>query len=256
MQALPPDTLRIRTAENVSLGYPVAGVGSRLTAQVIDNILAVTLVLVALVAYSALASTASTLQGMSWAVGGAIAFGFFVYIAYFLFSEALSSGRTLGKAAMGLRVLRVDGGAVDFTAVTVRNIVRILDLVLGIGIIVMFFHPMARRLGDLAAGTVVVRERSQVTLASVTAPPPLMLRSPDPGPHVDGIEHLGSSEQDTLRSFLLRQGLSPELRMRLAAQIAARLCDRMQLPPSAPERMWPPELLIERVYMQLEQRLR
>lgn len=256
MTALPPDTLRVRTAENVSLGYAVAGLGSRLTAQVIDNLLAFTLVLVALLAYSAIASTATTVQGMSWAVGGAIAFSFFVYVLYFLISEAVSSGRTLGKAAMGLRVLRLDGGAVDFASVAVRNIVRILDLAFGIGILVMFFHPMARRLGDLAAGTVVVRERSHVSLAAVAAPPPVMVRTPDSGPRVDGIDRLGRSEQETLRAFLSRQGLTPELRARLAGQIATRLCERMQLPPSAPERMWPPELLIERVYMQLEERLR
>lgn len=253
MSVTPPDTVRVQTAENVSLGYATAGLGSRLVAQMIDNLIAFALVLVALIGYGALAGAASTEQGAAWAVGGAVAFTTFVYLGYFLVSELVSTGRTPGKAAMGLRVMRVDGRAADFASIAVRDIVRIVDLT-GVGIVVMFFQPLSRRLGDLAAGTVVVRDRAAHSLASVAAPAPVLTRTPDAGPRVEGVERLGPREQDALRVFLSRPGLTPELRARLAAELSSRLLDRLQLPAQAPERLWPPELFIERLYLQLQNR--
>jgi hypothetical protein len=167
----------------------------------------------------------------------------------------VTAGKTLGKRAMGVRVIKVDGTAVDFPATAVRNVVRVIDVaVVLVGLLVMFFQPQTRRLGDLAAGTIVVRDRAPITLAAAVAQPPILLRSPDPGPAIDGLDRLGTFEHDALRVFLSRQGLSPALRAGLAGDIARRLLDRLALPPNAPERLWPPELLIERVYLQLDQR--
>jgi len=251
----PPDTLRVQTADNVSLGYSTAGVGSRMAAQLIDSTVALALVFVALVAAGGLVSRASTAQGLAWGAGAAAAFAGFVYFGYFLVYEAVTGGRTLGKRALGLRVVRIDGSAPDVTAILVRDVVRVIDLGLfGVGIVVMFFHPLSRRLGDLAAGTVVVRERSTLSLAAATAPPPVILRTPDAGPPIEGIERLGTSEHNALRVFLSRPGLTPQLRAKLAGDLATRLYERLQLPPHAPERMWPPELLIERLYLQLDMR--
>ena len=255
MASTPPDTLRVRTADNVALGYPVAGLGSRLVAQMLDCLLALALMLAALIAYGALIGTATSMQGATWAALGAGAFAVFVFLGYFFVSELASGGRTLGKSAMGLRVMRLDGRSADVTALAVRNIVRIIDMT-GIGVLVMFFHPLSRRLGDLAAGTVVVRERTHATFTTAAAPPPVLLRAPDAGPAVEGIEHLGSAVLDALRTFLSRQGLTPQLRHGLAIQLAERLLSRMQVNATAPERMWPPELFLERVYLQLDARLR
>ncbi|MBV8444599.1 MAG: RDD family protein [Candidatus Dormibacteraeota bacterium] len=249
-----PDTIRVLTADNVRLGYSTAGVGSRMVAQIIDNLVAVTLTLVAILAGLAIASHATTTSGSAYAVLAAVGIALLVYFAYFAISELISGGRTLGKAAMGLRVLRVDGSTADVGAILVRNLVRIVDLIGGIGLVVMFFHPLSRRLGDLAGGTVVVRERSGLSLSAAVASPPVILRTPDPGPPIDGIGFLGAHEHTAVRAFLSRQGLQPAVRMRLAADISHRLFDRMQLPLSAPERMWPPELFLERLYLQLEMR--
>jgi len=250
------DTISVKTSDNVTLGYTIGGLGSRLVAQLLDNLLAFAFVAVGLLLYGAVAGVfVSGSEGESFAEGGAAAFAFFVYFGYFLVAEAVSGGRTPGKNAMGLRVIRTDGSAADFAAIAVRNVVRVIDVgVLLIGVAFMFFQPQSRRLGDLAAGTLVVRDRAPVTLAAAIAPPPVILRTPDAGPGIDGIERLGDAEHDALRVFLSRQGLTPELRARLAGDIARRLLDRLALPPGAPERLWPPELFLERVYLQLEQR--
>lgn len=258
MSSQPPDTLRVQTADNVSLGYTTAGVGSRMVAQLVDNAIALVVVFAVVEVVVAAGTSASTSeQGAAWAAGAAVGAGFLAYFGYFLVAELLSGGRTPGKAAMGLRVVRLDGSAADAGAVLVRNLVRIIDvLVLAVGVIVMFFNPLSRRLGDIAAGTVVIRERAAVTYAAVAAPPPMILRTPDAGPPIDGIERLGAHEENALRVFLSRQGLAPPLRARLAAQLAAKLYDRLQLPWSAPERMWPAELFLERLYLQLAARVR
>lgn len=254
---MPPDTLRVQTADNVSLGYATAGLGSRMAAQLVDNVIAIGLVFLVLIGAAAIASGASTAQGQIWGIGAAAAFGLFVYFGYFLVYEAVSGGRTLGKRALGIRVVRIDGSAPDFTSILVRDVVRVIDLGLfGVGIVVMFFHPLSRRLGDLAGGTVVVRERTTLSLAVAAAPPPLILRTPDPGPPIDGIERLGETEHNALRVFLSRPGLTPPLRAKLARELATRLGERLQLAPTAPERMWPAELFLERLYLQLDARQR
>ena len=239
------DTISVKTSDNVTLGYSVAGLGSRLVAQILDNLVALPLTLIAILLYGALAGVFVT----SAQVAG------FMYFGYFFVAEAVTGGKTPGKSAMGLRVIRIDGSAADFGALAVRNVIRVVDVAfLLVGVVVMFFQPQTRRLGDLGAGTIVVRDRAMVTLAAAVTPPPVMLRTPDAGPPIDGLERIGSFERDALRVFLSRAGLSSKLRADLAADIARRLLDRLELPASAPERFWPPELLIERVYLQLDQR--
>jgi uncharacterized RDD family membrane protein YckC len=258
VSAQPPDTLQVQTADNVSLGYAIAGVGTRIVAQLIDNALALIIVFaVVVVVLGAGMSSSTSAQGAEWAAGAAAGAAFLAYFGYFLVAELVSGGRTPGKAALGLRVVGTDGAAADFGAILVRNLVRIIDVgVFYVGVVVMFFNPMSRRLGDMAAGTVVVRERTPVSLAAVTAPVPVILRTPDAGPTIEGIERLGTHEENALRIFLSRQGLAPPLRARLAGQLAVKLYERLELPWSAPERMWPAELFLERLYLQLAARPR
>ena len=247
-----PDLHEIRTADNVGIGYDAAGIGSRFLAFAIDVLVQGIVVLAALIVAVALAPTG---------IAGSLAIALFllvpllVSVGYFAVAEALTAGRTPGKRAVGLRVIRLDGGAPGLHEALVRNIVRIVDLVLGVGVAVMFFDRRSRRLGDLAAGTVVVREQRAGAAAMPAVLPPPILRTPDAGPAIDGVERLGTAEWSALRTFLSRPGMAPEQRTRLAAVIAGRLCERLELPAGAPERQWPPELLLERLYLQLLPRM-
>jgi len=165
------DTINVRTSDNVTLGYSIAGLGSRLVAQILDNLLAVPLTLIAILLYGGVANVfVTSTEGAGFAAAGAGFFAAFVYFGYFLVAEAVTGGKTPGKGAMGLRVIRLDGSAADFGALAVRNVIRIVDVaVVLIGIVVMFFQPQTRRLGDLGAGTIVVRDRAMVTLAAAVA---------------------------------------------------------------------------------------
>jgi uncharacterized RDD family membrane protein YckC len=251
-----PDVLKVRTSDNVQIGYTPAGIPSRLMAFLVDGLLNLLVVLLAVLVGTALYGAMGSNGGVGEALAltiGALTFtvGHFLYFAIL---EATSAGRTPGKRALGLRVVRIDGSAPGLGESLVRNIARIIDYTLGIGLFVAFFHPQTRRVGDLLAGTVVIRERT--TAAQVpTVLSPVLLRAPDAGPPIDGLDHIGAHEHGIIRAFLSRPGLPPEQRARIAAEMSAKLFDRMGLPPGAPERMWPPELFIERLYLQLSARL-
>jgi uncharacterized RDD family membrane protein YckC len=255
MSSVRPDTLSVRTADNVALGYRTAGVGSRVAAQLVDGMLVAALLLLATLILTSATGSLDGRNGALIAAGLFVGSLFFIVFGYFFVIELVTGGRTPGKNALGLRVMMLDGRAPDAIALLIRNVVRIIDMLGGVGLLVMFFHPLSRRLGDLAAGTVVVRDKRRLTLAAAASPPPLILRTPDEGPAIDGIERLGRFEHNALRTFLGRPGLTPELRGRLAGELATRLYARLGLAVTAPERMWPPELFLERLYLQLDRRL-
>ncbi len=254
------DTQRVTTADNVAIAFRVAGLATRIAAALIDWLLLALLMVVIAIAANGLA-TAMAESGGSGSIDATLVFLLasalcvVAVVLYFTLYPAFTAGRTLGKSAMGLRIIRLDGGTASLGDNLLRSLGYLVDL-LGVGPILMFVHPQARRLGDLLAGTVVVRERTPVTLTAATAAAPVYLRSFDPGPPIDGLASLGERDLTAIRAFLGRPGLRPEQRASLAALVAAPLLDRMALPASAPERGLPPELFLERLYMQLEARRR
>jgi len=250
-----PDVQKVRTADNVQIGYTVAGIPSRLLAFLVDGLLNLVVFLAAGIAASAIYNAIGSSGGVAEALALTI-FGLMFYVGHFLYFailEATSAGRTPGKRAMGLRVVRLDGSAPGLSEALVRNIARIADYFLAFGLFVAFFNARSRRIGDLLAGTMVIRERTMVTQAQVLAP--VLVRTPDAGPGIDGLDRLGQHEYGVIRTFLSRAGLPPDQRARLAGQIAQRLFERMDMPATAPERLWPAELFLERLYLQLGERL-
>jgi uncharacterized RDD family membrane protein YckC len=247
------DVLTVSTSDNVGIGYDIAGLGSRIIAQLLDSlivgVIAFAVAVAVLAAVDPTGAEDSLLAGLA-----AVGISLFVYVGYFTICEVATGGRTPGKAAGQLRVLDICGAAPTAGQLLLRNVARIVDVIFGLGVVVMFWNQQSRRIGDLLAGTVVVRARPTMSLAAVAAPPPVMQRTPDSGPVIDGVDRLGDRELTAIRTFLTRPGIEPPLRARLAFDMTARLLDRMQLPASAPERQWPPELFLERLYLQLQSR--
>src|SRR6266851_2888051 len=116
--------LAIETPENVVVQLELAGLGSRIAAQLADWVLLAVL-------YSLLGTILSAFSGGSsasgWVVGIGIAVGFLMTWGYFVLFEALNRGRTPGKMALGIRVVLETGHPVTFAAAAVRNLVRLVD---------------------------------------------------------------------------------------------------------------------------------
>lgn len=247
------DVLRVSTSDNVGIGYDIAGLGSRFIAQLLDSLIVGVIAFIVNVGVLA-AINPSDAQDSLLAGLAAAGITLFVYVGYFTLCEVSTGGRTPGKSSGHLRVLDISGAAPTSGQLLLRNVARIIDVLAGVGVVVMFWNRQSRRIGDLLAGTVVVRVRPTLSFAAVVAPPPVLLRTPDAGPAIDGVDRLGERELSAIRTFLTRPGLEPPLRARLALDMTTRLLDRMQVAPAAPERLWPPELFLERLYLQLQAR--
>jgi len=182
-QPLSDTDLVVSTPERVKFDYQVAGLGTRGIAQILD-LLIVTGLLIAVFFVAAGAAT--------YTQSGTIAtlielFGSFVVVfGYFWISEALFSGQTLGKRAFRLRVVGDRGEPLTWVQAGIRNVIRIVDFLpygYGVGLIVLFANGRGKRLGDLAAGTIVVKDSDSVGLwqlgrPGLRVPPP----PPPPGP--------------------------------------------------------------------------
>jgi uncharacterized RDD family membrane protein YckC len=157
------DRIEISTPERVTVAYELAGVGSRMLAQVIDVLIVSAIVTGILVVAGALSGPLA----LAIAVGGVT----LTPVAYFLVLEWRRHGSTPGKAALHLRVLRSTGEPIGLSDAAVRNIVRIADFLpfaYIVGGICAIVSKDGRRLGDMAANTVVVRvddERSTGSFA-------------------------------------------------------------------------------------------
>lgn len=171
------ETLIIETPERVQLAFALASIGNRFLAILIDHIIQYfTIVAVIWVAFYATGLT-EVIQGEGagsvidqapkWVMAVLIIVLFLLFAGYFIFFEWLWNGQTPGKRLMKLRVIREDGRPITFWEALARNLLRIFDTFPGfllpiysIGLITIFMSHRDQRIGDLFAGTVVIRERT------------------------------------------------------------------------------------------------
>ncbi|HVS03190.1 MAG TPA: RDD family protein [Thermoanaerobaculia bacterium] len=141
--------------DNVPMELPLARIGSRVLAAVLDYLVLGLMMALWVMAVIAVVATLGIEGG--WAVAAVLLGAFAAEYGWFALQEVLSGGRTLGKRVFGLRVVAGDGSAASVAALVVRNLVRLLDLLFGL--LLMAADPLSRRLGDRLAGTVVVHQR-------------------------------------------------------------------------------------------------
>jgi len=262
----PDEILQIDTPENVAFGYRVAGIGSRFLAALVDTTLIVLLQVLVNLGVFFIArfvfrfSFSDDNTALAWllALFGLVAFGFLW--GYYIFFEMVWNGQSPGKRWVGLRVMRVDGTPITLTESIIRNLVRLVDFLpayYGVGVVAMFISSQARRLGDLAAGTVVVHDRGAVTLDSLAAAPalgPAAALDPTPGPPGAAqrlgaaswpVERLTSRDLEVAEDFMRRRETLAN-RPALARRIAQSRLARMGADPALAEHV-PGETLIEEI---------
>jgi uncharacterized RDD family membrane protein YckC len=211
------DRLTIDTPEGVSLELTLAGVGSRFAAALIDYLIqgVILVALLLVLSYGFGFSLGSGGVGIAvWVLGF-----FFVFWGYNIGFEVLNSGRTPGKALNGIRVVLESGAPVTFGPSAVRNVIRIIDILPTaylVGMTSILVTRRNQRLGDLAAGTLVVRERKHL--------PPETLISPSVQAPAWDTSAVSTEELGTVVAFLGRRwDLPAGARIQLAAEIAGRL---------------------------------
>lgn len=214
------EVLIIETPERVPLHFALASIGNRFLACALDHAIQLAmLVLIVLVGLiSANATSASFERAIDsapkWVYAIMIVLMFLTFAGYFAFFEWIWSGQTPGKRWMKLRVIREDGRPITFWEASVRNLLRTLDMMpapfYSIGLICVFMNGRDQRVGDMVAGTVVVREReaeapafSQVFASPVSDP--ALRRSFKPVDFTANINSLTESEIQVVETFLRRR---------------------------------------------------
>ena len=231
------DRLTIQTPEQVGFEYVLAGLGSRTAAFLVDTVIRWFFVIVILVLVALFHKFLPVLDLSAWVTDlsktwlialAVLAYGL-VDLGYFLFFEALWNGQTPGKRRQRLRVIRMNGQPIGWLESSIRNILRAVDLVGGVypvGIVVVFLSGNNQRIGDYAAGTVVIVERKQgVPRDRKQALSPQVLTHPEIEWYVS---RLKPAQYQVLRSFLeRREQMDQDHRHELARLLSHQLLKKM-----------------------------
>ena len=222
------EKLNIDTPEQVALEFSLATIGSRFLALAIDTLVQVAcgLALFMLVGMTIWVTGSADTSARPWFLAVLVIGGFLIYYGYFAVFETIWNGQTPGKRIIGLRVIHASGRPISAWEAILRNVVRIADqmpVIYAIGIVSVFATERSQRLGDLAAGTVVVHERLVEARLEVVTPE----RGP-PRQTYHGARQLAPEEISVIELFFRRRGqLDGYARIRTAHQIARRVRERL-----------------------------
>lgn len=226
----------VETPEQIDVAYDVAGIGSRFLAALIDHILILVILSLSCAAIAIVANQIAL--GFDEAIiFGLLGIGVYLALcAYYIFFETIWNGQTPGKRLIGLRMVRVGGRPIGFLGSAIRNFIRLADflpLLYGLGVVVMFIDKRSRRLGDLAAGCMAVREHGTVTLASLAAPTVSERAVVQAAAQITipNLHALRREDYDIVQEYLRRRtSLSVEARRRLSSQLVEGLQQRLGYP--------------------------
>jgi uncharacterized RDD family membrane protein YckC len=247
------DQLNIETPEQVDLRFPVAGLGSRFIAVLIDHLIQIITFFFIILALTLIpsdthgAKAAEFDTATKWFLAAVTFIVFCLIAGYFALFEAFWHGQTPGKHIMKLRVIKDSGRQITFFEALARNLLRFVDILPNFylaGVITMLCNRKNKRLGDMAAGTLVVHE-----LPINDRPEDAFLSGEDfftreqPKPEgalpADAIARLDPADLHVMETFFTRAlDLDLQTRAAMAARIAARMAAKMKvpLPEGNPER--------------------
>lgn len=253
-------TVHFITPENIEVTYELAGIGSRFVAAAIDHLIQIVSWLIVMLIASQVSKLVS-IGGLTSAplLIQALVFvaSFLLVFAYFVFFELRMGGQTPGKRVARLRVVRDGGYPIDPYSSIIRNLVRIVDIAApppyGAGLLSIFISRDYKRLGDFAAGTIVIKERPAV-------------EPPQPGPptsiasqliaHIPDAGVLTPDEYAAIRRFVERRNELPyQLQIDLAMRLALPLMTRLGITVAIADQSHYPDLIeaIDRKYTEDKQ---
>ena len=229
--AAPTAPSGIVTPEAVLLEFSEAGLGSRSLAFIVDLAVRIALLYAAVLVLGA----GGVVVGETAVIVLLAATGFTIVLVYPVACETIWNGRTPGKMLVGLRVVTVEGAPVRFRHAAVRAALGLVELIAtagSIAIVTALATARSQRLGDLAAGTIVVRERQ----ASSSSQPVFFLPPPGWEPFAGALDvsRLDEDAYVLVRSYLLRvMQLRQPARQQRAEELSQAVCDTIgvQLPP-------------------------
>ena len=235
----------VLTPESVEFVYELGGLGSRMVAAFIDHMIILALIWIPLGVFLCFGGVAAVGASIFSPIAGiALLAAFLIYFGYFVFFEWRWNGQTPGKRYADLRVIDDRGMNADFFQLVVRNLIRIVDAtpvflpldfiqlgLYGVGGTAAFLNPHNKRLGDWAAGTLVVRTRKRVMPDAIIAPNEKYNTLQEDGAIRSRIRaRLGMQERETMLQLCLRRNeLEFESRQALFAEAAAYLEQRLEI---------------------------
>ena len=204
--------LSIETPEQIKINYSIAGIGSRFYAALIDIAVLTPIVLIGgYVTLRAIFGLDERFGNWLAAIAGVATFA--LQWGYYMAFEITTNGQSPGKRALGLRVIKAHGYPISFSDSAIRNLIRIVDFLpffYGAGLVAMLSNKNWQRLGDLAAGTLVVKEDTKVSPKPVS--PPTIRKSTFVYADWIQLEQLTDAELVSIREYLSRRGTLPRLR--------------------------------------------
>ncbi len=264
------DEFSIDTPEQVDLRLPLAGIGSRMLAMLVDSLVQGAATLALLLILMLVAAALPPLRGAAahaggaseaagkWVIAGMIVVQFLLIWGYFSLFEAFWNGQTPGKRLLRIRVLQDSGRPITLFESMSRNLLRIIDMLptlYAVGLVTMLCNRENKRLGDLLAGTLVVHERDahaepfRANATSILTPVASMqviqnARLSEGGELVpaDAAARLDAGDRRVIETFLARNlDLPMDVRHAMAVRIAEGMATKMGWSPEGfrehPERL-------------------
>lgn len=245
--------IRLQTPESVELELTLAGIGNRAQALFIDYLIWLAALLLVLsgwgiVSTGLLFSLPSDDVVQQWVGAIALLLAFVVYVGYFVFFETLWHGQTPGKRYAKIRVVREDGKPAGLSQATLRSLLRPIDDLLFIGALLIVFTNREKRLGDWAAGTIVVQEERPVAAANFRISESARLLADRLQLEAD-INQLQPDDFAVIRNYLQqRSQMNVQAQLELSSRLAQQLRDIIHF-----DKVTDPELFLEAVYLAYQQ---
>lgn len=251
--------ITLQTPESVELEFTLAGIGNRALALLMDYIALGFTLMVFWVAWGIftviITDTFRNVRNVGlWLFAIAFFLNFCIYMGYFVFFEVLWQGQTPGKRYTKIRVIRDDGRRIGIQQATLRSLLRPIDDIMFIGAFLIMLGRKEKRLGDMAAGTVVVQEEYLVAATNF----PISEKAKELAtelPQIANLSLLFPDDFATVREYLQRRKdmattAKNELSLHLARQIR-NIIDLKDLPEGLT-----PDVFLEAIYLAYQQQTR